>query len=478
MKNIVMIYCDELRCDALGCYGNPYGIETPGIDGLAERGTVFENCFCSSPVCVPSRYGMLTGRDPVYTGVFHNEAALPSFRLKEEHVTFPEILSRNGWKTASFGKTHLPERKRPVFDVENHQGGSMNLGIQVKKEAENVMSLPGGFQSVLAADYPEGKKYDPEWVTDNGLEWIREQKEPFFIRFSYLQPHTPIVIPREYPERLGAVSFDDKISHYETSRFERRFGEVCDIGEMEAADVARMRKYYYATVLWIDDQVKRIVNGLEELGIMEETDIVFTADHGASRGENGALAKQTFRPESHHIPLIICSDMLRPGRRRDMCSNLSVAPTVLELCGVKHDGLFDGSSLAEEKGSEGELYSIVGYGKKSSRAFPNKVQGTWYGGRGWPQRACVRTERYRLDLNTRLDDEWAGPEDEDLYFTDRSVDSGETRNLAGEPKYREIVEDLREKLTAYSRKQCEVEESQVYLDENVLAEMRKRLRDS
>ncbi len=473
MKNIVMIYCDELRCDALGCYGNPYGIKTPNIDSLAERGTIFDNCFCSSPVCVPSRYGMLTGKDPVHTGVYHNEAALPSFRLKEEHVTFPEILSSHGWKTASFGKTHLPPRKTPVFDVENHQGGSMNLGIQIKSEAKNIMSLPGTFQSVLAADYPEDKKYDPEWVTDNGLEWMKEQTKPFFIRFSYLQPHTPIVVPREYTERLDDISFDDTVSYYETSRFERRFGEVCDISGIAAADAARMRKYYYAMVLWIDDQVKRIRETLEELGIMEETDILFTADHGASRGENGALAKQTFRPESHRIPLIICSDAIRPGRRRDMCSNLSVAPAVLRMCGLKSQGIFDGCDLAEEEGGPGEIYSIVGYGMKSSRAFPNKVQGTWYGERGWPQRACIRTERYRLDLNTRLENEWAGPEDEDLYFTDRAADPDETRNLAGEPEYREIVRTMREKLITYSRRQRRVEEAEVYLDGKILAEMKE-----
>ena len=336
------------------------------------------------------------------------------------------------------------------------------------------MSLPGKFQSILAADYPEDKKYDPEWVTDNGLQWMREQKEPFFIRFSYLQPHTPIVIPREYADRLEHISFDTAVSYYETSRFERRFGEVCDIAGMEGADAARMRRYYYATALWIDRQVERIVECLEELGIGEETDILFTADHGASRGENGALAKQTFRPESHHIPLIICSHEMRPGRRDDICSNLSIAPTVLDMCGIKEDGLFDGNSLAEEGAGGGEVYSIVGYGMKSSRAFPNKVQGTWYGGRGWPQRACLRTERYRLDLNTRMDDEWVSPEDEDLYFTDRHADPSETKNLAGEPEYAEIVRDMREKLIAYSRRQQVVEEAEVYLDEHVLAEMKKR----
>jgi len=80
MKNVVYIFCDELRQDALGCYGNPAGpMKTPNIDSIAQRGVLFENCFCNSPVCVPSRTSLLTGLYPEDTAVYHNEAAFPTF---------------------------------------------------------------------------------------------------------------------------------------------------------------------------------------------------------------------------------------------------------------------------------------------------------------------------------------------------------------------------------------------------------------
>ena len=161
MKNIVMIYCDELRCDALSCYGSPYGIKTENIDELAAHSVMFDECYCASPVCVPSRYSTLTSLPPIQTGVYHNEAAMPSFKLDHDFITFPQVLKDAGYCTASFGKTHIPAVQTPVFDVNDEMGGEMNLGINIKEEASQIMKLPGQFQSVLAADYPADKKFWP-----------------------------------------------------------------------------------------------------------------------------------------------------------------------------------------------------------------------------------------------------------------------------------------------------------------------------
>ena len=112
--NAVMIFCDELRQDALGCYGNPAGeMCTPNMDAVAANGTLFENCFCNSPVCVPSRMSLLTGLYPEDTAVYDNEAAFPGYRLESVPLTFPEVLEKSGWRTASFGKTHLPPEMHP-----------------------------------------------------------------------------------------------------------------------------------------------------------------------------------------------------------------------------------------------------------------------------------------------------------------------------------------------------------------------------
>lgn len=471
MKNIVMIYCDELRCDALSCYGNPYGIKTPHIDELAAKGVLFEQCYCASPVCVPSRYSMLTSLSPTKTGVYHNEAAMPFFQLDEDYVTFPQVMHEAGYATASFGKMHIPMTKSPVFDMNDETGGEMNLGIKIKEEASHIMKLPGQFQSVLAADYPEGKKYTPEFVTDHGIEWMLKQTSPFFIRFSYLQPHTPIVVPTEYVRRLDGIDFDNQLSYTNTSEFEKRFGEICDIDKMLPEDVARMRKYYYALVLWVDDQVGRIIQTLKKHKMYEDTILVFTADHGANRGENGALAKQTFQLSSHHIPLII-SDGTK-AVRRDVCSNLDIAPTLLAMNGIDIPEQFEGVDLFSA--THDEVYSIVGYGKRSSRAFPNKCQGVYSETQGWPQRACIRTAQYRLDMNVLINDEWVSEAEEDIYFTDHLKDPYEQHNLVHEEEYQPIIHELYMKLKAYSHSQKLVDENSVQLDiERIKAYMQSK----
>lgn len=461
MKNVVMIYCDELRCDALSCYGNPYGIKTPNIDELAANGVLFDHCYCASPVCVPSRYSMLTSLSPTKTGVYHNEAAMPSFQLDEDYLTFPQVMHEAGYATASFGKTHIPKTKTPVFDMNDECGGEMNLGINIKAEASHIMKLPGQFQSVLAADYPQGKKYTPELVTDHGIEWMLKQTDPFFIRFSYLQPHTPIVVPVEYVERLKDIEFDSSLSLTQTSEFEKRFGKICDISKMLPEDIIRMRKYYYALVLWIDDQVGRIIQALKEQKIYDHTILVFTADHGANRGENNALAKQTFQPTSHRVPLII-SNVKNSQRRDDVCSNLDLGPTLLAMNGLAIPKQFEGVDLFTS--SHDEVYSIIGYGKKSSRAFPNKCQGSWSLTQGWPQRACIRTKRYRLDMNVLINNEWVSEDEEDIYFTDCEKDPMEQVNLVQEIEYQAVVQELTLKLRDYTHSQKMIDESQVQLD--------------
>lgn len=472
MKNIVMIYCDELRCDALSCYGNPYGIKTPHIDELAANGVLFEQCYCASPVCVPSRYSMLTSLSPTKTGVLHNEAAMPFFELDEDYLTFPQVLHDAGYATASFGKMHIPKTKTVVFDMNDECGGEMNLGINIKAEASHIMKLPGQFQSVLAADYPAGKKFTPELVTDHGIDWMLKQTGPFFIRFSYLQPHTPIVVPAEYVRRLDGIDFDNQLSYTDTSEFEKRFGEICDIKLMSSEDIARMRKYYYALVLWIDDQVGRIVQTLKDHGLMKDTILMFTADHGANRGENGALAKQTFQLSSHQIPLII-SNGTEAVRRSDICSNLDLGPTLLAMNGIEIPAQFEGKDLFSA--THDEVYSIVGYGKRSSWAFPNKCQGAYSQTQGWPQRACIRTKQYRLDMNVLINNQWVNEAEEDIYFTDRFKDPYEQHNLVHEEEYQPIIHELYTKLKAYSHSQKLVDENSVQLDiERIKAYMQSK----
>jgi arylsulfatase A-like enzyme len=118
--DIIWIYCDELRTDALGCYGNTrIDPHTPNLDRLAQSGVRFTNNFCNAPVCVASRCSTLSGLYPEDTGVYNNEGAWPNFRLPRRLNTFPHVFAQNGYTTASFGKTHVPPEMRHGANPDN-----------------------------------------------------------------------------------------------------------------------------------------------------------------------------------------------------------------------------------------------------------------------------------------------------------------------------------------------------------------------
>ena len=124
--NVVWIYCDELRTDALGCYGTPYAeMQTPHLDAIANSGSIFRNCYCNSPVCVSSRTSVLTGLYAEDTGVYHNEGFWSQYRMDEPlPITIPEVFAQKGYTTANFGKVHIPHQFEPWMHNEPGRIGS------------------------------------------------------------------------------------------------------------------------------------------------------------------------------------------------------------------------------------------------------------------------------------------------------------------------------------------------------------------
>lgn len=307
MKNIVYIFCDELRQDALECYGNPVGnMHTPQIDSLAQDGCLFENCFCNSPVCVPSRTSLLTGLYPEDTGVYGNEAMVPAFHMEQVPITFPEVLAQAGYATASFGKTHVPRQMNP-FDYNDTTGGEMSLGLPRETIAGLDKVTPRSGPTFNAASlYPEGLDYHPEKVTENAISWMEQQTGPYFIRISYLQPHTPVILKRGYEKIYEHYPFSGELSDISgLSEFEQAFARVVRLDTMTPEELRKAKIYYYGLVCWVDDQVGRILDYLKEKGLYDDTVIVFNADHGALRGECQGLGKHLYQRDSQAVPLII-----------------------------------------------------------------------------------------------------------------------------------------------------------------------------
>lgn len=453
--NIIFFFCDELRCDALSCYpGTPGGIKTPNLDRLASMGVLFEQCFCNSPVCVPSRYSMLTGQYPESTGVFHNEAAMEGYCLNRLERTIPEILEEQGYVTANFGKQHLPVGVEP-FMFHDPAGAKLPIENAWKKQADIFATK--GLQAPIGGIYPKNLAYPPNQVTQHALEWIRKQddKNPWMARISYLQPHTPVLVPEPYASMYQHVIFSRKDEDTaELSLFERKFAEAVDDSNLTEEQVHQAKIRYYGLVRWIDDQVGLILEQIEKREDFADTIFLFGADHGAMLGENHRYGKQNFACWSHRVPLLIAwPAKLKAGQRRsDICENLDLGKTLFGLLGMDAPESFQGRDLFD--GSERSyVYASIGYGTSQSYTFPYKKHGKYDQGRGWPRRSCIRSLEYRLDMNTVIDGRWASKEEEDIFLADLKKDPLEQHNVAADPEYREIMLRMRERLLEHIKEE-------------------------
>ena len=472
--NIVWIYCDELRADALSCYGNAhFQPRTPYLDWLAEMGVRFDRCYCNSPVCVPSRTSVLTGLYPEDTGVYHNEAAWPNYRLLCSPVTLPQVFAENGYATANFGKVHIPHEMEP-WQVSDTDGGGMREYYAVATEEELAFFRPPGIPTVIGGHFPGDRPYPAEQVTQNALRYMAEAEEPYFVRLSYLQPHTPVLPRPPYDRMYMEEAFPDTVSVPGTlSQFEARFGEVIGSRQMPREQVFLAQAYYYGLVSWIDEQVGVLLNSLRERGELENTIVIFGADHGCSLGEAGRYQKQTFTRAAQRVPrLIAWPGTIDGGQvRNDISESLDLGKTLCAMVGIEDPAQFKGRDLFSDPAPEA-VYSTIGFGFASSRAFPNLGAGTYSGEQGWPRRACVRTDRYRLDKNIRLDGQPVRAEQEDICLIDMQTDLEENVNLAGAPGYAELVERLSAMIDAHVVEHLEVPETHVLRDDRVERVMR------
>ncbi|MGN6405613.1 sulfatase-like hydrolase/transferase [Sinomonas sp.] len=439
--NVLWIMCDELRADAISAYGNAHPeIQTPNMDRLAEAGVLFESSYTASPVCVPARTSLVTGRRPDETGVWGNEAhGDQAHAIAPDLVTFPEVLASAGWSTRDFGKEHLPPALSP-WQSQDPAGSSMRELVQGVRDAGGEIIRTPGMGFAVAGTWPEDRDYPPEAITRRAIEAMSEVDEPFLVRASYLQPHTPVIVPEPWASRYEHVDFAAAPAFADgTSRFETRFAEVNGGHDMDPSDFQRAQVAYHGAVAWLDDQVGQLIGALERLGLAGSTVVVLTSDHGAHLGEDGAYGKHTFAPQSHRVPLIVVDPRRDvPGTRRaDLADGTDLARTILGACGIDSPPQMGGRDLFADPAPE-IILSAIGYGAAQSRAFPNRGIGTGHHGGGWPQRFCARTRRYRLDMTTRIDGRTAEPDEADLFLADSLADPLERTNLAEDPRYRPI----------------------------------------
>jgi arylsulfatase A-like enzyme len=346
--NVLFVLCDDLRPDALGCYGSLH-VKTPNIDALANNGVRFENAFCTTSLCSPSRASILTGLYAHRHGVRDNFSELPP-RLSH----WPMQLQANGYTTAYIGKWHMGENNdepRPGFDwFVTHKGQGKYFDNEWNIHGSGSKVIPGYYTTV---------------ATDLALDWLQKQNttKPWSLCIGQKAPHSFYT-----PEEKYAHTFDSVKVSYPASAFQLDgkpdwikqrlntwhgiYGPLFDWRKTfpnsspEAVkDFENMVHGYWGTVLSVDDSLGRLVNYLKQSGQFDNTLIIFMGDNGLLEGEHGMVDKRTAHEPSIRIPLIAKLPGEKEGKVvTKQVLTLDIAATTLDICQVPQISGGQGSS--------------------------------------------------------------------------------------------------------------------------------------
>lgn len=290
--NVVFILTDDMRWDCMSIAGHPY-LKTPHIDRLAKEGLYFRNSFCTTSLCSPSRASILSGMYAHSHGVLNNFTEYPDSML-----SFPRQLQAAGYRTSYIGKYHMGENndeKRPGFDYfVTHKGQGKYFDTEFNVDGDRKI-LPGYYTQV---------------VTDLAEKWIRQEvpgDKPFLLMLGHKAPHSFY-----FPEPKYEHTFDSAASPYPETAFllddkpdwfklrldtwHGIYGPLFDYRKKfpdrspEAVkDFEAMNRAYWGTILSVDDSVGRLYALLKELGELDNTLVIFTADNGLLAGEHGMV---------------------------------------------------------------------------------------------------------------------------------------------------------------------------------------------
>lgn len=451
--NVLFIIADDLN-NSLGCYGHPM-VKTPNIDKLAARGVRFERSYCQFPLCGPSRNSFLTGLYPNSSGILAN-AQIFRQTLPSQH-SLSQAFRLDGYLGVRIGKLYHYNVPNSIGTNGHDDPASWEMemnpaGCDRLQEEPNIFSLtPGQFGGTLswyASAQPDVKHTDgmeaknAEWVLEH---CAKDEERPFFLAVGFFRPHTPYVSPKAYFDKypvdqipvVQGVAEDQKdIPKQALASYKKEQDKLTDDLRRQAV------QGYYAAISFMDAQVGRVIDKLDQLGLDKNTIIVFTSDHGYHLGEHGLWQKQSLFEESARIPLIIAAPgVTRAGTvAKAPVGLIDLYPTLTELCGVKAPANLQGQSLVpmlkdvSVKGRDWALTQVVrGGGFKRFGASPavgdNGKRIFGY---------TLRTERWRYT-------EWdEGREGHELY--DHDKDPKEITNLADLAEHAQTAAQLAEQL--------------------------------
>lgn len=430
--NVLFIASDDLNSD-MHCYGDPL-VKTPNLDRLVNMGVRFDRAYNQCPLSNPSRASLLTGYRPDKTGVKENKT---HFRENlPASVTIPQLFKKNGYFTARVGKIFhygvpgdigTDGKDDPVSWTQKYNP----IGIDKTDEHKVTNYTPsrglGSSLSFMATEAGDNEHTDGI-VANVAIQMMRQQKEnPFFIAVGFYRPHTPYIAPKKYFDlypldkiKLPEERDDDWVNKPEVAKFTNPLH--WNVPEQKRKEVLQA---YYASISFMDAQVGKLLDALKELGIEDNTIIVFWSDHGYLTGQHGQWMKQMLFEHVAQTPLIISV----PGLTKGIPSSrivefVDIYPTLADLCGLMAPKDLDGKSLVPLLKKPDMVWDFP--------AFTQIVRNKKVEGRS------IRVDRYRYT-------EWnEGKEGKELY--DYKTDPLEFDNLAHKQEYKKLVDKLSKQL--------------------------------
>ena len=341
--NILFLMTDQHSMRVLGSYGNQI-IKTPNLDKLANEGVVFKSNYSQNPICLPSRASLITGKMPSSLGIFGNDGIL------SEKTTMATVFKAQGYEVAWLGKEHWGATNAEVgfgnLNAEAHEAFKEKYR-PLNNLRKNIGRLP---QNASAYKLSENEDYEA-LVTDHAIKFLENNTtKTFFLGVSFKKPHFPFMCHQKYfdlykdivdmpevtPDMIEALSINEKktIQKYK-------------LDEMSSAEIKHARAMYYGMVTYIDEQFGRVLEKLNELGLRENTIIVYTSDHGEMAGEHGLWYKNSFLEASVAAPLIFSYPKTLPVNKKINESSmlLDIFPTLCDLSDIGQPNDLEGKSL-------------------------------------------------------------------------------------------------------------------------------------
>ena len=467
--NVLILMSDQHRADWMTCAGNNT-VPTPMIDRVAARGVRFENAYCPYPVCTASRMSLLTGLYAHNTGAINN-----SDRLDWRYRTVAHHFADHGYLTSLIGKMHFN-------DAHNHGFASylsindwlMYLGPKVEHYANEIANHAigeGFFDSVFdtGSGFPDvsllwdgaspwagnvarwdfsstASPLDAEdhldmFVARESVKFMREYRDqPFFLVASFMKPHPPFYPPREWAEQFPPGSIDlvevgDSTQY--PGHIQKRIDRTQGMGEK------RLRAHkagYMGNLAFVDYCIGHVLDGLEALGLAEDTIVVYTSDHGEMGGEHGLYQKFCMFEPAVKVPLIVsCPSRFPEGQVASALTEyFGLYPTLSELCGLSAP---DRTTLMDFDGARDTMdaKSFARMVRDPDTPGPDAAFSE-HGLRSPIAQYMVRAERFKYVYND-------GGSQHELY--DLENDPGECINLIDNRDFATVRADLQERLFAW-----------------------------